>query len=377
MANSTGVMPIYPAATNNQMYARPMTSQTYPPLDTKSMYSSSWTVPYSEDTSPVETYGLENSAAYLPNPTPMTSNSMYGTSYRWTHPTSKRLQHGANTYYDQDSSYTPHGLPYVQTSNIRTSAASEALSPLNMSSLSLTLPERPHPRQYAMTDSAAPQRQLPMPQPSPAQTSRNVVDQLQDQRLRSGQVNASSAGSGATFAKPLLPWSADSDSQANATAAAATSSGISTQLTTATDGALNYLAAVSSMVGDTSAAGTPSQIQLNYSSSSLLEAMNAPAPATTYSTFREHRPQGTPSVRLPRHSSQTSLYTFNADSTSKPSSLGEDSSCTLVNGQCYTPLPHQPQQQVSSGAESLQRESFDNRNVPLHRSSMGDLNSSF
>jgi hypothetical protein len=379
LANSNnGMMPTYPAATNNQMYARPMTNHTYPQLDTKSLYSSGWSVPYSEDTSPIDTYGLEQTAAYLPNSTPMTTNGgMYGPSCRWTHPSSKPLHQGSNAYYNQDGSYSNHGLPYMQSDNLRNPVTSEALSPLNMSSLSLTLPARPHPRQYNMTDGTAVQRQLPMPLPSPAQASRNVVDQLQNQRLRSGQAaTASSAGAsaGAMFAKSTLPWGTDVDGTAAANAT--TSSGAPSQMPTTSEGTLNYLTATS-LPGDASSAATASQLQLNFSSSSLLDGLSAPAPATTYSTFREHRPQGAASTHLNRHSSQTSLYAYNSDNGQKRNSLGDSNNCTLVNGQRYTPLPHQQQQQASSSVESLQRESFENRTVPLHRSSMGNLNSSF
>ncbi|KAF2820654.1 hypothetical protein CC86DRAFT_449281 [Ophiobolus disseminans] len=378
MANSNALMPIYPATTSNQMYARAMTTQAYPQLDTKTMYSSGWAVPYSEETSPVETYGLEHPAAYLPTPTPIANHNMYGASYRWTQSALKPVHHGSAAYYDQDSSYVAHGLPYIQPNTLRAPATSEALSPLNMSSLSLTLPERPHPRQYNMTEGAAPRRQLPMPQPSPAQTSRNIVDQLQDQRLRCGQAVSiqSTSGGGARFVKPLLPWSTDNETQVNASAAAATSSGASSQMPTATNNPMNFLAAATTMTGETSAAGTASQLQLNFSSSSLLGGLIAPAPVTTYSTFRENRPQGTTSVRLPRHSSQTNLYSFNTDSASKRNSLGNEGNCTLVSGQHYTPLPQQ-QQHTSLEAQSVQREAFENRNVPPHRSSMGNLNSSF
>lgn len=379
MANSNGMMPIYPAATNNQMYDRSATTQSFTQLDTKPVYPPNWVTPYSEDTSPIDTYGLEQAAAYLPSATPMTNNTIYGATNRWTYPTSRYPCNGSNPYYDPISSYpnvTTNGLPYIQTSNMRTSAASEALSPLNMSSLSMSLPERPHPRHYNMMDGTAPQRQLPMPQPSPAQTSRNVVDQLQDQRLRSGQVvHSSSASGGGVFAKPLLPWSADNDTHVSSNAAAVTSSGASTHLPTTTDGTLNFLTGATTMTADTSTIGTASQLQYNFSSSSLLDAMNASAPTTSYSTFREHRPSATQS-QLPRHDSQTNLYSFSTDSVSKRDSLGDGSDCKLVNGQRYTPLPPQ-QQQAPSGVEELHRESLDNRNVSLHRSSMGNLNSSF
>lgn len=364
------MMPVYPSTTNNQMYARSMPS-AYPQLDTKPMYPSTWQGTYSEETSPIETYGLENATAYLPNPapTPITSGA-YGPTSRWTYPMAKPLQHGG-TYYNQDSGYTPHGLPYMQNGNFRASATSEALSPLNMTSLSLTLPERPHPRQYLMADGTATQRQLPMPQPSPAQTSRNVVDRLQDQRLRTGQAaSGASAGAGtvAPLSKSLLSWSTSNDDSANVVAA--TSGAVTTQMMpTTSESAINFLTATS-MPGDTSSAA---QVQLNFSQSSLLDAMDAPAPTPTYSTFREQRPQ----AQIARHSSQSNLYGWNAEGAQKRNSLGDGSNnFRLLNGQRYTPLPHQPLP-ASSGPEGLQRDSFESRAVPIHRSSMGQLNSSF
>jgi hypothetical protein len=371
MANANGMMPIYPAAAHNPMYSRPMTAQPhqFPQLETKPMCHSAWTLPYSEDTSPVDSYTLEQPGAYLPNP------AMYGSSNRWTHPTTKSLHHGhgQGAYYDPDSSYSAHSLPYLHSNNIRSTTASEALSPLNMSSLQLTLPERPHPRQYH--DSAAPQRQLPIPQPSPAQTSRNVVDQMQDQRLRSGQaMGPSSVNSGATFAKPLLPWSLDSDNAMNMSQG--TSAEGSTLLPTTTDGNMNYLAATSS-TDDTNVTSTAA-IQLNFSTSSLLDAMNPSAPASTYSNFRESRRTDSSSALMARQSSQSNLYSFNPDNTGKRHSLGGEGSSegTLVSGHRYTPLAHS-QSQASPHLESLQRESFENRNNPLHRVSMSNLNSSF
>jgi hypothetical protein len=351
---------MYTAATHNPIYSRPMTAQPH-------QFPQSWTIPYNEDTSPVDTYTLEQSGAYLPNP------AMYGSSNRWTHPTTKSLHHGQGAYYDPDSSYSAHGLPYIHTNNTRSATTNEALSPLNMSSLQLTLPERPHPRQYY--DSAAPQRQLPIPQPSPAQTSRNVVDQMQDQRLRSGQaMGPSSVNSGGTFAKPLLPWSLDSDNPLNVSQA--TSAEGAAMLPATTDGNMSYLAATSS--ADDAITTSTAPASLNFSTSALLDAMSPSAPVSTYSNFRESRRPEISAAHMVRQSSQSNLYSFNSDSSGKRHSHGSESSndATLVSGHRYTPLAHS-QPQASPHLESLQREVFETRNNPLHRASMSNLNSSF
>jgi len=359
MGNGNGMVPMYSAATHNPMYSRPMTAQPH-------QYPQAWTVPYNDDTSPVDSYTLEQPGAYLPNP------AMYGATNRWTHPTTKSL-HGQGAYFDADSSYSAHGLPYIHTNNTRGATTSEALSPLNMSSLQLTLPERPHPRQYY--DSAAPQRQLPIPQPSPAQTSRNVVDQMQDQRLRSGQaMGPSTANGGGTFAKPLLPWSLDSDNTLNVSQVRSTEDAV--LLPTTTDGNLGYLAAASSADDVITTSTAPAS--LNFSTSSLLDTMNTSAPASTYSNFRESRRPEISAAHMARESSQSNLYSFNPDSAGKRHSHGSESpnDATLVSGHRYTPLAHS-QPQVSPHLESLQREAFETRNNPLHRASMSNLNSSF
>jgi hypothetical protein len=381
MANSHNIMSIYTAGGNNTLYPRPVSAQQYSQLDTKSVYPSGWTVPYSEDTSPVDTYNLDQPTAYLPNPTPMPTTNVYGPSCRWTHPIAKPLHHG-NTYFDSDSSY--NGLPYSH-SNGRLTTASDGISPLNtgMSSLNLSLPERPHPRQHHPLESNVPQRQLPMPQPSPAQNSRNIVDQLQDARLRSTHgIGASTLDNRSSFAKPLIPWSADAENHINVTEATASDNAAQvmapTQLPDNTDGAMSYLPATTSMTDDTIATSTASQLQLNFSTAGLLDSMNVSAPANTYSFLRESRPSRTSPSQMPRQSSQSDLYSYNTGNTSKRNSFGGESSneSTLVSGHRYTPLSHS-QSQSSPGSHNMHRESCQSRSVQLHRASMSNLNSSY
>ncbi|PZD00770.1 hypothetical protein A1F95_02729 [Pyrenophora tritici-repentis] len=372
MAHTHNVMSIYSAGGSSAIYQRQLPNQHYPQLDTKPAYSSGWTVPCPEDTSPVEAYSIDQQSSYLPTSVPMANANMYGPAYRY-YPTVKNPQHG-NTYFDQESLNT---LPY-STTNVRLATTSD-ISPLNtgMSALHLSIPERPHPRQYNQSESNAPQRQLPMPQPSPAQNSRNVVDQMQDARLRSAQaIPGSTTDNRGSFAKPLLPWGVAGDVQLNMSGATSTDgttqSMASAQLSDSTENAMGYLPATT--IGDgPSATNNGSQIHLNFSTSSLLDAMSASAPVSTeYSCIRE-----TPnSSEMARQSSRNSLYSYNTDRKRHSSGTDPSNDCTLVSGHRYTPLG-QPQSQHSPGRHNIHRESCQSRNVQLHRASMGNLNTTY
>lgn len=365
MANSTGMVPLYSMPANEPTYARPASSQIYPPADTKPMYPSTWTVPYTEDTSPVETYGLEQQASFLPNNVSVPHSNFYDSSYRWTYPSGRPLQQANNAYYDQDPYVGMHGLPYTPNKH-RVAVPSEPLSPMNMSSLEMTLPSRPH-RRYRAPDAVA--RQLPFPQPNPAQTSRNAVDNLQDQRLRSIH------GGSTSFMRPLQPWNPNNDALVNST----TTSSISTSAPApvATDGALEMLA-TTAIEGDAGTTGASTSPELNFSTSTLLEAMTAPVPSSKYSNFRENRSQGRTTGQITRQDSHTSLYSYNTFNSMNRNALGDESpdDCKLVNGRQYVPLAHQPMQ-GSSTPESLQRDSFQTRNGLIQRASTRSLNTSF
>ncbi|CAO2658011.1 Nn.00g072710.m01.CDS01 [Neocucurbitaria sp. VM-36] len=371
LATGNRMVPLYSA--NTSLYSRPISAHQYPPLDTKPVYPPTWTVPYSEDTSPIDTYNLDQPGTYLTNTTPLNNTNMYAQPCRWTHPVTKPLHQETGAYVDQGSPYPTNGLPYIQT-NLR-STATEPLSPLNMSSLQLSLPERPRARPLHASEGTAPQRQLPIPQPNPAQTSRNVVDQLQDQRLRSAQANnASAMSTGASFAKPLLPWSpADGDNQINASEATPPTGTLSITSETA----IGYLP-TTSIADEVITASAPPQINFNFSTSNLLEAMNAPAPTSTYSNFRDFRTPQPKASQMERHNSQNNVYSFNSDHTLKRHSLGGETSndYMLVGGHRYTPLGRS-QPLISTFADSLHEESLDDRNIPLHRASMSNLHGSF
>ncbi|KAH7086328.1 hypothetical protein FB567DRAFT_497398 [Paraphoma chrysanthemicola] len=369
MPSSNGMMPIYSASTPASIYQHPMSSQTYSPLDTKPIYHPTWSNPYSEDTSPVETYGLDQASAYVPNATPASGNGIYGSACRWTHPNAKSSSQSLSAYYETD----PNSLPYLNTANLRASTANEPTSPLNMSSFHRALPERPLTRQNPLTEGNAPQRQLPFPQPSGSQSSRNVVDQLQDQRLRSAQgLGTSSKSTGGAFSKPSRSWGTENDDQISTSMV--TASETSTQLPTTTD---DFLASAAAMEGDINLSSSASQVQLNFSTPSLLDTIHTSAPANTYSNFRESRIKGPGSAGLTRHDSQTDLYSFNADNDSKRDAIGghNSNSGMLVNGSTYQPLPHPPSQ--ASVVESSRCQSIESQATTLNRESIGPLNNSF
>lgn len=367
MASAHNMMSVYSTGSNSALYQRPISAQQYQQLDTKPMCSSNWTIPYSDDTSPVDAYSFEQSQAYISHSTAVANTSMYSPSFRWTQPTTKAIQQGG-TYFDQ-------GLHFPHT-NHRLATSSD-ISPLNtgLSSLHLSLPEKAHTQRPLPLESSVPRRQLPMPQPSPAQTNRNVVDQMQDARLRSAQaIGTSAVDSRTSFAKPSLPWANDSENHTNASAAIpadAFTQAISPVVPDNAESRIGYLPNTTSTADDTITTTTASHLELNFSTSGLLDAMSAPAPATNYSYVRESR-------QMARPSSQTNLYSYSPSSSSKRNSLsGESASdCALVSSHRYTPLNHS-QLQSSPGNRSLHHESYQSRNVQLHRTSMGSLNSTY
>jgi hypothetical protein len=348
LANPSPMMPLYNGS-GLPLYSRP----SYPQLDTKPAYPSTWTVPYQEETSPVETYNLDQANNYLPNQQSMATTGTYSGNYRWSNP------------QDPVSMYGTHNLPYAH-SNARYTATSEALSPLNtgMASLQLSLPDRTYTRP---TDHTAPQRQLPIPQPSPAQTSRNVVDQLQDQRLRSTH--------GRVFPKPGLPFHSDGEVQAVSTA---DSSGILASRNTASapintgDATIGYLPTT---VGESNAGTQP---PLNFGTSAFLDAMPAPAIPTTYSNFRNYDLPTSSSAEITsttitRQGSQPNLYSFSPDQ-KRHSACDRSNESALVSGHRYMPLSQsQSRHQQQTSLEGLRRDSFSNRTVPVHRASTSNL----
>jgi hypothetical protein len=356
------MMQIYNAP-SSPVRSRPL---TYPSgLDTKSVLSQAWySSPFnSEETSPVETYGLDHSAVYLP-----AQNSVaYSGSYGW----STENKPAMTSYLGHDSSmYRTQGQPYTQHS-IRSAASSDTLSH-SMTSLQLTLPVRPH------TNSGLPvsQRpQLPIPQPSPAQTSRNVVDQLQDQRLRSGQAMGGSSLSNGGFVKPQLPFASESDVQITTTREALPAQTITSVPASTADTAPCY-----PNVTTTSTEAIPVTVapQFDFSTSPLFDTTPAPA-QPAYSNFRDsqdYKPMtSSPSktaMPMIQEMSQNNFYSVGSGSNSKGSSGASDS--MLVSGHRYSPLSHtrkQLQHQASS------RTSSNNTAFPVHHNLTTTSNRSY
>jgi hypothetical protein len=394
MASTHDMIPLYSVGGHGPYHCS-MHSQSYPQLDTKLAYSQldakpayapEWSAPYSEDTSPIDNYSFDQSAAYLPTPTTPAGSNMYGSSYRWTQPTTRQTQPTTSYYSDYGHSYITNGLPYLQT-DLRPVVAPEPVSPLNMTSLQLTLPERPRQRQIQPTEVpiTPTRRHLPKPQPKPGHGLHHALDQQQGQRLRSSQTIATPSFSNATpsyasssFVKPLLPWTAANENLMNAVNEATTSAmpppATPVAPLNATDASPELSPPGTSSEGTSNATNDAPTTELNFGTLPFLDpsTMIAPTPPA-YSNFRESRDLSASSTELPRSSSSSSLYTFDGSSR-RPSYPGDTSSGTLVSGRQYTPLS-QPSDPPS--LESLRKDSFESRNVPLHRASMSNLNSSF
>lgn len=398
VANPYGMMPIHTVG-SSPFYTRTVPTSQYPQLETKPVYSQDWANPYAEETSPVEAYNLDQPTAYMPS----TNNliNVYGSNDRWNETNRKALHRGQNTYLEQEtqisSSYSTHNHPYIQT-NLRAASGSGTQSPLRITSLQSTipisLPQRPHPRQTQVPEAGVPLRQLPIPQPSPAQSSRNVVDQLQDQRLRSAQImSGSSLSNTGSYSKTALTWNTEpnmSEIQDNTTLDASSAEPLAQAAATAqvsgvSDGVMGYTPVINPVnEAGTASSPPPSQQQqqkIKFNASTLLETMPAPTATPTYSNFRNYTlPTSSSSEQLSilaRQSSLNNLYNFTSDSASKRHSLGDLSNeAALVSGQQYTPLS-QPQTQQAAGIEGLRRDGFDTTHAPLHRASTSNLNRSY
>jgi hypothetical protein len=373
------IMPAY--NTGGPMFPR-AGHHTYPQLDTKSVYPPTWTVPYSEDTSPVEAYNLDQPGAYLPNQGTMPPPNTYGSNYRWGQAGGKTYPNGTATYLGHEplSVYGNPGLSYVQSST--RSTASETHSPLNMTALQLSLPGGPYPRSAQASDQTAPQqRQLPIPMPSPAQTTRNVVDQLQDQRLRSAQaMSGTSRTNAGSFPKLELPYNSDCEVQVPVGTDASASDN-ATQATTSapmpntTDATLSFLPIATPVPENDTSDST--ETHLSFSASTLLEPLPVPAVPTTYSNFRNYNLPTSSSTEttltLTRQESQTNLYSFNPQS-KRHSGDSVNDSAALVSGHRYTPL-NQNQLRHQQSFDDLRRDSFATKAMPTHRASTSDLDS--
>ncbi|UPX13118.1 uncharacterized protein EKO05_0003644 [Ascochyta rabiei] len=380
MASAQDMVPLYPA-NGNPSYHRTMQSQQYPQLEyksrypqlieTKPTYNSEWSVAYGEDTSPVESYSLDQSLTYPLAPTAAAASNLDGSPYRWTHPTSRSMQSQANYYSDYGHSCIIGGLSYPQ-SNFQPPAPAEPTSPLNMSSLQLTLPERPRQRQSQPTEiPLAPRRRLPAPQPRPSHGLHHALDQQQDQRLRSSQTVATPSFNNVTpslmsppsFNRSLLPWTTANENLMNVVNETTTTATAPTTALAPADTADTSSSFVCTPSADITATSTGSAppTELNFSTSLLLDpsTMSAPTPPA-YSNFRESRDPSKPSTtQLPCNNSTTNLYTYDGG-TRRPSFPDNESSSNLVSGHPYTPLN---QTTNVPAMENMMSKSFERRNL--------------
>jgi len=380
MASGNGMVPMY-SGSGNVAYPRPLSAHHYPQDDTKLPYPSNWTVPYSEDASPVDNYQLDQSTMYLPDPAPMTNSSMYESPCRWAHAAQKQLLHGSASFMDQESTYSTHGLPYLQPS-FRSNASLDSRSPLsNMGSLHVNLPERPIIRQSHAPGSVAPQRMLPIPQPSPAQTSRVSFDLEHDQRLRSVQaIGTPATDDKHSFAKPLFTWSTEGEGPINGSEEIpkdAPQSSVSAHVPSTTEAGMNYIQTTTSASNDGLATTIAPHTQLNFSTSSLLDPMSATTPVSQYSNFRECRSSNSPSTKMGRQASQKTFYSIASNHSPKCTSVTGRSSSngTLASGLRYQPLPPNPSH--DSSGERSRKDGVSGQFDSAHHQSVNSMKGSF
>jgi hypothetical protein len=374
MASSYDIIPMY----QNMPYHRVLSSQHSSEHMDNKQYASGWAVPYEEETSPVDSYSFDQSSTYLPGSRIAADSNMDVPPNRWTHPHARPTQPTASYYTDYGHSYVPHGLPYLQP-DIQSSAETEPISPLNMSSLQLTLPERPRQRQLQPTEiSLTPRRRLPAPQPHPSHGLHHALDQQQGQRLRSSQSIATpsfsnpvptfSNTSTSTFARPLLSWTAANENLINAVNKTTMAPPTTTLNPDDAEEGSPTLVATSTAASDNAVSmGSTVSTELNFNTSLLLDpsTMTAPTPPT-YSNFRESRDLSSSSLtQLPRNNSSSSLYTYDG-ALRRPSLPGGNPLSTLTSGHRYTPLS-----KSTDSMEYITRESFE------RRASMSNLTSSF
>ncbi|EUC46719.1 hypothetical protein COCMIDRAFT_92058 [Bipolaris oryzae ATCC 44560] len=367
MAGAQQMIPVYQTGGNNTFYQRaiPIQYSQYPTIDTKSTYAPAWTVPFPEDASPVEAFNLEQPPGYIPNTASMTNANIYGSSYRGSDPGARSL---GGACFDQESF---NSLPCA-TSNGRVTPSD--ISPLDtgMSSLHLSLPERPRPRQTHPSEPSVTRRHLPIPQPNPAQSNRNAVDKSQDERLRSARVSGSSAiNNRGSFARPPMPWVVEGGNQANVSGVSPTNDAkqviAQPRLHDGTENPISYF----STTGDITATSTGSQLDLAFSTSGLLDGMSASAQAAAYSCVRgsHHIAPGDP---------QSNIHSFeNTHSTKRNSTVSDlPSNHPLGTTHRYTPLNHSPPQN-SFGSRKPHREACHGRSTRLQRTSVGSLKANY
>jgi hypothetical protein len=154
-----------------------------------------------------------------------------------------------------------------------------------------------------------------------------------------------------------------------------------TSAATVTDAVIPYVTA--SGPNSPEPATTSSGSHLNFSTSTLLEAMPAPTSNTPYSNFRNYNlptSSSTEAANIPpvltSDSPHSNIYTYSVENGPKRDSFGEMAGeSTLVSGKPYSPLDHPPPQNTAVYS-ALRRDEF-NRNAPTNPSSISSLNRSY
>lgn len=393
LASGHSMMPLYSAG-SDRPYFRSYQSQSYPQpeakfgysqLDCRAGYGSDWAAAYGNDTSPVDDYSFSQPRSHLPTKSLPAGPTLCGPSCHCTTLSAGPTQGTTSYYSDYGQAYVSNSLPYMQT-DIHPVAATEPMSPLNMSSLRLTLPESSRQQQTQPTEVPfMPRRRLPAPQPNQGHGRHHALDQQQDQRLRSSQAigtpslsnSTPSYAHGGSFVKPLLPWETANENLVNAVNDAASvimppPATTSRASAAVTDSPSDLYSSGTSANSTSISTGTPSQ-EFCFDTLPLLDPSMVMAPTPpAYSNFRESRDlSASPaSAQLPRNDSSSSLYTFDAGSR-RPSFLVDSSSSTLVSGRRYTPLSRPV---VALGVD---KDSFGSQNISLFQTSVSDLSSTY
>jgi hypothetical protein len=329
LAVTHSMLPVYSVSGESMLYPRTIPAYQYPQSDAKPVYPSGWSNPYSED-SPAETFNLDQPSTYLPTSVlTTTTTNVYETPSRWSLPTTRPTKYDASTYCDPEPSYVTQSLPHSQTDN-RVPTTSDIVSPLNMSSLQANLPEKPPVQRIQVPETATPQRQLPMPQPSPALTARNIVDRMQDQRLRAAQVGNGQQIISNTFVKPLLPWAVDGSIRALVVSQpvsmpTTTHSTTVAPVPSTSECGLVYTSASDTVPNYGSTTDAASQSQLDFSTSIPFDVMSMPPSTITYSNFRDYRGSISSSTQPQRPSSRSSTCVVKSDTSPKRNQVSIDS----------------------------------------------------
>ncbi|EOA91348.1 uncharacterized protein SETTUDRAFT_87121 [Exserohilum turcica Et28A] len=356
MANAQHMVPLYQTGGSTAVYPRsvsvPSFSQ-YQQTDNRSVCNPVWAAPYSEDMSPVDTYNFDQPPPYA---------SIYGSQHRGGDLAARPLQYGG-TCFDHESLNASH----YTTSNGRLNPSD--LSPLDtsMASLQLSVSERLQPRQPHPSESSGPRRELPVPQPNLSQSSRNVVDQMQDARLlRYAPPIGSIMDNRVSFSKPLIPWDLDGSKQTNAPVVASVSAH-QAQLSDSMESPTSCISTTTSAPNNTATTSTSSQLDLSFSTAGPLDGMSAPTAATPYSCVRASR-------HMAPADSPTNLYGFGNTRPIKRNASNDDlaNECSLVSGHRYSLNPSPPQN--SQGSRKTHRDSCKGRNAQLQHAATGNLN---